>query len=325
MKNRNQAIDQIRGLSIILMVIIHCARLIKQFPLERDIIADSLRLLIFTQPIVAAAFLFSSGCSFWISFNNSLDLNDWVRKKIISGIKLIGLGSLLFFLEYGLQWSHLLFSSNILSTIGFSFVITSLLIKYKSNLNYVFIGLMIISFVLYYLPNQTFLTQGPGPLFPSICIFIAGIIFEKSNKRDKNMIWGGVFIFGLILSTMSPDWVIRSLSEYDSSLNILNKTSSLTQSVSFWNHTPLGVIGCIFILICLYKLFTVSSFSLVFEKYSQAPLFNYLFHLMVVAIFYMGQVKISIHAYYGLVFFLLVVMYDLSKTKIISKIERSLK
>jgi hypothetical protein len=328
MNQRNNVIDQLRSISIILMILVHSARLVPNLTSvlnQNGILENFIRLLLHIEPIISGLFLFVSGMSLYLTFIKPNRKENWVKSKIITALKLIGLGSLLFFLEFGIQIPDILMSSNILSSIGFSMLFSLYFVNKPKSLLLLNSCLLLCS---YYLWKEGItilgINEGPGSILPIVSFYLSGIIFSMVYQYLKVI---NIIIIIILLSILeyffnSFEWIEHVRSEYQPSLSFI---MPINRYIGFWNHTVLGYFGCLFFIMFMYVFLDKLNMKIRIGKIAYVSLFSYLFHLMIIAVFFAMNIKLSVYSYYGFVFVLISLTCFLSTTSLAQRIEKKLK
>ena len=301
-------IDILRSSAIIMMFITHTARLIT-FHNDNNIIQAFFDFFMMIEPIIAAIFLFISGYSLRLTFQNN---QKWYSKKnkIIKNLFIWSI--LLHAIQYGILIDQLIFSSGILFVIAISILITY---KQINNNEYLFFLTIIFSIIyqtlIYLKLNIVGLNAGTGALLPSINYFIFGVL----SFNLKNLIEKVKFIFPLIILLIIG---FDAKLVYFPSHNTFDLINLKWKLFEVWNPSLLGQLFNISILIFLsinFNKFLISKDNFI-AKFSNNSLFLYKYHLIIIGLMY--QFKIGIpSATEALIFLILLISIgtDLMKRK----------
>ncbi len=318
------SIDIIRGLVMIIMALDHVRDLmhinsIAQSPTN---LATTSPILFFTRWITylcAPIFVFLAGTSVYISLKSKNDIIDTKKHLLKRGLWLLFLEFTIvnFALFFDIGFHTILFE--VIATIGFGFIILSLLLRLKSQ--YLGIIGLIIIFCHNLIPLITFaensllkqiimpffnlsaiplfagkvfvMAYPPIPWFGIMLVgFACGHFFELAEEKRKKLFLN-IGIGALLLFV-----AIRYVNIYGNSLQWSTKKNSLYSFLSFMNvskYPPslvfcLVTLGIMFLLLAFAETFS-NRFQSFCTVYGKVPLFYfiahfYLIHLITLAVLF---------------------------------------
>jgi len=307
---RIESIDIVRGLVMILMALDHTRDMmhitsITQQPTDLQTTTPALFFTRLITHLCAPTFVFLAGTSAYISFNNKNDVAKSRQFLLSRGIWLIILEFTIvnFGVWFDIHFSVFLF--DVIATIGFGFIILSLLLK-SSVKTIAIIGLAIIFlhnlvplipfgdtlfkkvFMLFFTPGSIPLSGGRSfvmgyPPIPWLGIlltgFAAGKLFQLPVEKRK-----AVFL-KIGLAAVALFIIVRVINIYGDPVPWSTQKSTLFTFLSFINITKyppsllfdlltLGVMFLIFSLVEGIK----NKFTEITTVYGKVPLFYFLIH-----------------------------------------------
>ncbi|MEO6405501.1 MAG: heparan-alpha-glucosaminide N-acetyltransferase domain-containing protein [Ferruginibacter sp.] len=312
---RIQSIDFVRGLVMIIMALDHVRDLIHVPSLTQSPtnLATTSPALFFTRWITylcAPTFVFLAGTSVYLSMKNK-EISKTKSFLLKRGLWLIVLEFVVvnFALYFDIGYHNLIFE--VIATIGFGFIILSLLLKTSWKL-IAALGLLII-----FLHNLSpFLPLGDSPVLKQVIMaffgpagfpignrvfvvayppipwlgimlvgFAAGKLFERAQeKRQRLLAIIGTFALFLFV-------IIRYVNVYGDSVPWSYKTSSLYTFLSFMNVTkyPPSLVFCLVTLGIMFLMLAIAErvkgmLLQVVSVYGKVPLFYFLLHFFVIHI-----------------------------------------
>lgn len=331
---RINSIDILRGLVMIIMTLDHTRDLIHVTSLSQQPtdLATTTPVLFFTRWIThlcAPTFVFLSGASAYISYKSKNNVSETRRFLISRGLWLIILDLTLinFGVWFDVHFAVILF--DVLSAIGFGFIILSLLLKAPIR-TILIIGIAIIFlhnltplvpfpeaslfkkiFMPFFAPgafpigNNTMFVMGYPPI-PWLGIILVGfasgkLLFELPELKRKN-----IFLkIGLI--SLALFIVIRFINIYGDSFSWTNQKNGLYTFLSFINATkyPPSLAFCLMMLGCMFLILSAveaskNRFTDIATVYGKVPLFYFLMHwyiihpLMFLIVFLQGYKTIDL-------------------------------
>jgi uncharacterized membrane protein len=311
---RISSIDYVRGFVMIIMALDHTRDLIHvnsitQSPTD---LTTTTPLVFFTRLIThicAPTFVFLSGTSAYISLKNKANLQASRVFLLTRGIWLVILEFTVvsFGIWFDIHFSVFLF--DVIATIGFGFIILSLLLKLNPKLIGI-IGLIIIFshniFGLITFSNDSTLKTILTPLFNPMAIpfshstfvmgypplpwlgimlvgFASGKLFELDEpKRKKTFLQLGLTSLALFI-------IIRVINIYGDSFPWARQKTNLYSFLSFINITkyPPSLVFCLFTLGFMFIMLFLfegvhNKFSKIMAVYGKVPLFYFLVHWYII-------------------------------------------
>ncbi len=314
---RIHSIDIVRGLVMIIMALDHVRDLmhinsITQSPTD---LATTTPILFFTRWITylcAPIFVFLAGTSVYISLKNKNAFIDTKKHLLKRGLWLLFLEFTIvnFALFFDIGFHTILFE--VIATIGFGFIILSLLLKLKSQ----YLGLigLIIIFCHNLIPLITFaensllkqivmpffslsaiplfagsvfvMAYPPIPWFGVMLVgFACGQFFELTDEKRKKL------FLNLGMGALLLFVTIRYINVYGDSLQWSTQKNSLYTFLSFMNVSkyPPSLVFC---LVTLGIMFLLIAFAETFNKrfqslcsvYGKVPLFYFVVHFYLIHI-----------------------------------------
>lgn len=312
---RIRSIDTVRGLVMIIMALDHVRDLmhvtsIAQQPTD---LSTTTPLLFFTRWIThlcAPTFVFLSGTSAFISFMNKKNIAESRRFLFSRGIWLIILDFTLvnFGLWFDIHFNVFLF--DVLSAIGFGFIILALLLKMQSK-TIAIIGLVIIFghalvplipfaatslvnkiLMPFFIPGsfpfgdgKTFVMGYPPIPWLGIMLvgFATGKLFLIESAKRKRM------FLKIGLAALITFIVVRFINIYGNVLPWSSQKSALYTFLSFINITkyPPSLDFCLLTLGIMFLILSAvdkmqNKFSAITSVYGKVPLFFFLVHWYII-------------------------------------------
>jgi len=312
---RISSIDTTRGLVMVIMALDHVRDFIHktsmiQNPLDLQTTTTLLFLTRWVTHICAPTFVFLSGVSAFISFRRQNNISVSRRFLLTRGLWLVFLE--LTFVSFAL-WFDIHFRLlllEVISAIGFSFIILSFLVKLPSRV----IGLIGIIIVLSHNLLQ-------GMSFPTshISILISSLLFRPNMIPVSNDLafysaypiipWLGILLTGfgcgelfelpgekrkrlflkIGLSILMLFAIIRFINSYGDPLKWATQKSSIFTFLSFINLTKyppsllftLMFIGVTFLILYISEGLK-NRFTEIFEVFGRVPLFYFIIHLYII-------------------------------------------
>ncbi len=312
---RISSIDIVRGIVMVIMALDHTRDLlhitsITQQPTDLSTTTPALFFTRWITHLCAPTFVFLSGASAYISFKRKNNLADSSNHLLTRGIWLIVLDLTLvnFALWFDIHFNVFLF--DVLSAIGFGFIILSLLLKCSLKTIGI-IGLMIIFlhnlFPLIPLAETSYFKKilipffattayplGSGitfvvgyPPIPWLGIMLVGFwtgqIFEKSIEKRKQI------FLKTGLASLSLFVVIRLINIYGDSVKWVSQKNDLYSFLSFINVTkyPPSLLFCLLTLGIMFLIISFiegreSKFTDIAKVYGKVPLFYFVIHWFII-------------------------------------------
>jgi uncharacterized membrane protein len=308
---RLQSIDIVRGIVMIIMALDHTRDLIHltSVTAQPTDLKTTTAALFFTRWIThfcAPTFVFLSGVSAYLSFKAKNDLKSSQQFLLTRGVWLIILEFTL--VNFGIWFDpHFsVFIFDVIATVGFGFIILSLLLK-ASTKTILITGLAIIflhnlsSFIstnsASLLTKVSMMLVAPGaipfgkhvlfimgyPPVPWLGIMLAGFgagkLFELPESKRKQL------FFKIGLMALALFVVVRSLNIYGDSFKWELQKSALFTFLSFINVTkyPPSLVFCLLTLGAMFLLLSCleglqNKFAEIAMVYGKVPLFYFLIH-----------------------------------------------
>jgi len=272
-----------------------------------------IRILFDIVPLCPALFLFVAGLTLTIPFEN--DGYIYTKRSlfhlIIRGTLLIVISSVLFLIQFGFQFPDMLISTGILNTIGIFIIISSLILKFKNKTYISLFFTFIIIFLFIILDIKKIgikpLTIGYEPLLPTVIFGFIGLtvgLFFYELKKNQFIQKSFIITLGYIGLIMLLFFIVKYhylnvlkerhslINIFDSNYalqNIFNKYSSKHHyTESIWNYNIESFLASTGFVIAIYSIFffldhffknrNIYNFFLL----ARYPLFNYIFHLILI-------------------------------------------
>lgn len=240
-------LDLYRGLVVVMMFVVHTRRL--QPAADATALEQLLRFFMWTEPYVAASFLFIAGVSLALSHGRAG--STFLRKALTRSLGLYALAVVLFVPQYGVELPDLIASPGILSAIALSLAATSLALaslRPDSALAVVALAVLVATAWLdgrgVSVPG---LTAGPGGAFPLVAVAAIGAWAWRAGRPGlvTVMVLGAVGSVALLAS--GARWTTEHVSLYrvhtgQLALLELDKASPRV-AATFWNHSALGALA----------------------------------------------------------------------------------
>ncbi len=311
--NRIKSIDAIRGLVMIIMALDHVRDIMHTTSLTNsptDLQTTSV-ILFFTRWITylcAPVFVFLSGTSAYLAYQRKKDRIEQQKFLLTRGLWLIILEFTVvnFGLWFNIHFNEFIFS--VIATIGFGFIILSLLLK-MSFKTIGFIGLLIVCFhnlVPSILFNESSILKRvlmplfiPGafpfagtklfimgyPPIPWLGVLLLGYgfgpVFLKSDRKKHFLKVG--------LASLVIFFILRTLNIYGDSVKWAFQKNSLFTILSYINLTkypPSLLFDMLFLGIMMILFYIVEESDNLFTKlagiYGKVPLFYFLLHWYII-------------------------------------------
>ncbi len=212
--------------------------------------------LMWSEPYVAASFLFIAGTSLVLSHRKHAA--GWLGLLGRRALLLYLLGIALFVPQFGIAWPDLLVSPGILSAIGVSMLMVGILVDRAApdwSLGALALGILAATFWLDS-PGRSVpgLDAGPGGLFPLAAFTCWGAWLARLRERSARRVMLGAILAAAIATVLvwqsGADWTTTEISHYPAhsgqlALRSLFDASAL-EPVAFWNHSALGALGLAF-------------------------------------------------------------------------------
>lgn len=314
---RIHSIDIIRGLVMIIMALDHVRDLmhvnsITQSPTD---LTTTTPLLFFTRWITylcAPIFVFLAGTSAYISLKSKNDFIETRKHLLKRGLWLLLLEftAVNFALFFDIGFHTILFE--VIASIGFGFIILSVMLKLPSK--YLFVIALLVIFSHNFVPLvpfagnsflkpilMPFFSPGAIPLFAGkvfvmgyppipwfgimLVGFACGQFFEMTDEKRKKL------FLNLGIAALLLFVAIRYINIYGDSLQWSTQKNSLYTFLSFMNVTKyppslvfcLVTLGIMFLLIAFVETFN-NGFKNVCTVYGKVPLFYFVVHFYLVHI-----------------------------------------
>lgn len=327
-KNRYFIIDLFRFIAIILMFITHTYRIqISNFIPETNsqlYIDNIFKFFMYIEPFTSALFLFLVGFSIKMSLDKTnLDIKQWENNHIKKGLKLI-LASILLYIPYHsfkINIYEIIFSSGILSVIGFSIIILTKLRK-KNHLYFFLIVSIIISFLLEFFNTVVIgINAGVGNLLPTLLYSIIGFFSYELSKNKFNLI--SLLTIIIVVFLINPNF--RYTVDYNGTIFDLLSLKQESGVSSIWNHSLIGFLINSIILVFVSQFFLIktkikNNLITTISKYS---LQMYIFHILLLSGFYITKIGFP-NSIFTLIFLSILIPICLNLSKIYIKIKNLL-
>ena len=196
---RDQGIDTLRTVAILLMIASHTTRMI-----PKDMRLFWSDFVLWIEPFTAGSFLFLVGASLWTSRRNFLlktkgSLLLWYRGKVYMALILFFIGTVMYTVDLGVVWPDVLILSGILANIAFSLLFWGALCLFKQPVRVVTAGtlLLLLLFLIFDWSGSYpyFLAWGNSPFLPLAVLPGLGFLFILfwSGAAERHKIVLGVF------------------------------------------------------------------------------------------------------------------------------------
>jgi hypothetical protein len=256
-------VDVYRGLAVVLMFVVHAARL-EQQPCP-GLAQRALDLAMWAEPFIAASFLFLVGVGLVLSKTRRTQPGAYRRRLLRRATGLYVLAVLLFVPQYGLGWPDLVVSPGILSAIALSIALVGLGLGWpRSAATLVILALAVLGCTA--LLDRTGVTVaglngGPGGAFPLVAFAAAGALATRLWQRSGLRALGiatavtALPLVGVLLGHLRFTTEQTSLyADYGGTLALerLLMPPATRHAVTFWNHSAAGALGLLLPLgVCL--------------------------------------------------------------------------
>jgi predicted acyltransferase len=242
------------------MYVVHARRL-QSAPRSDDGLAEAaLRWLMWSEPFIAASFLFIVGFSLVLSADRHGTDRGWHRKVWRRAAKLYVLSLLLFVPQFGLQWPDLALSSGILSAIAIAIALVgSALATSRPTTAVACVGLAgwsVAALLEWTEASVSGANAGPGGAVPLVSFAAAGALLARVHQRHGGR---GLAVASAAAATVSlaalltrEPWIQQHPSvylDYGGTLALpmlLSGSPGATTEVTFWNHSVVGTLGLAF-------------------------------------------------------------------------------
>jgi hypothetical protein len=255
---REPGVDAYRGLAVILMYVVHARRLQPSRAWEgSERIAEAgLSWLMWSEPYIAASFLFIVGFSLVLSRERTEDRHGWLRRLLLRALGLYGLAALLFLPHYGLAFPDLLLSPGILSAIAVAVAAVGAGLATsrpaRATVALAVGGLLVAGTLEGFDLSVSGLNAGPGGVVPLISFTAAGALLALSyrtwGRRVLDVVTGAAIVpLALVVLVGSP-WTSLHGSlhpDYGGEVALAEIFTIPRAEVRllFWNHTVAGCLG----------------------------------------------------------------------------------
>ncbi len=313
--NRIKSIDITRGLVMVIMALDHVRDFMNttsmtQSPTNLQTTTTLLFMTRWVTHLCAPTFVFLSGVSAFISFKRNNNLSESRSFLLKRGIWLVILEFTVINLALWYDIHFRLLLMEVISAIGFSFIVLAFLLKLPSRIIGI-IGLVLIfghdlllitpvptNPVVIFITSVLFrpsLTQvSPGlafftayPLLPWLGIMLAGFACGEffdlpEEKRSKIFLKLGIAALSLFIA-------IRFINIYGDPLKWSHQKSALFTLLSFINTTkyPLSLLFTLLFLGIMFLILYISEkiknrFTEILTVYGKVPLFYFIIHLFII-------------------------------------------
>jgi uncharacterized membrane protein len=244
-------LDLYRALVVLMMFVVHANRL--QAPRGVGPVESALAFFMWTEPYIAASFLFIAGVS--LELARAQKGRRFLSAALPRAAWLYALAIGLFVPQFGLELPDLLLSPGILSAIGVAVALGAL--SLASPWPDRALGVLAVSVlaVTAFLDGTgatvSGLNAGPGGAFPLVAFTAAGALTARALAAGRHAALGvatglGVAILVTLVIT-DADWITQRSSMYrrhDGQLALLELFRDAPRApVPFWNHSALGALG----------------------------------------------------------------------------------
>jgi uncharacterized membrane protein len=246
-------LDLYRAFVVVMMFIVHTKRL--QPRAEPTIVERSLRFFMWTEPYIAASFLFIAGVSLALAHEKA---GVSVAGKVLwRALGLYLLAVALFVPQYGPELPDLIASPGILSAIALAIAVGSLALASPSpDLALCLAGAAVWSITAWLDHSGTTvpgLNAGPGGAFPIVVFTLIGALIWRVWRRSGGRGLGVISAVsaGLFVGVLAIDssWITERASMYrvhGGQLALFDLGSNAARApVRFWNHSAVGTLGLI--------------------------------------------------------------------------------
>ncbi len=263
MRRTEPGLDVYRGVLVLAMIAVHARRM--EAASARAVHGAgraALDLLAWTEPFVAAAFLFVAGASLVLARRAAVDAASFRRRlpRRVAGLLLLSMA--LFVLEYGFELPDLVVSSGVLGVIALGSLACggALLSPHRDALLVALAALAVAVTALLDTSGASVpgLNAGPGGAVPMLAFTALGALGFARGTRGFAALTALLAVpFGVVLVSGQP-WLTERVSRYASHASGLALTDLFARSqaghgtllVTFWNHSALGAVALFFPL-CL--------------------------------------------------------------------------
>lgn len=240
-------LDLFRGLVVVMMFVVHTRRL--QPAAEATALEQALRFFMWTEPYVAASFLFIAGVS--LALAHERGGSEFLRKALARSLGLYALAVVLFVPQYGVELPDLVVSPGILSAIALSLAVTALALASASPDRVLALAALVVLGATAWLDlrgaSVPGLTAGPGGAFPLVAVSALGAWAWRARWRGLATITLVGALCSLAALAMSARWITEHASLYrvhSGQLALLELAKDARRAPTFfWNHSALGALG----------------------------------------------------------------------------------
>lgn len=240
-------LDLFRGLVVVMMFVVHTRRL--QPTAEATALERALRFVMWTEPYVAASFLFIAGVS--LALAHERGRAGFLRNALTRAALLYALAVALFVPHYGVELPDLVVSPGILSAIALSLAVTALALASASPDRVLALAALAVLGATAWLDRRGAsvpgLTAGPGGAFPLVAVTALGAWAWRARSRGLAAITLIGALCSLAALVLGARWITEHASLYrvhSGQLALLELARDAPRAPTlFWNHSALGALG----------------------------------------------------------------------------------
>jgi len=266
---REAGVDAYRGLSVVLMYIVHARRLEPRGSWEgaQRGAETVLSWLMWSEPFIAASFLFIVGFSLVLSRERTRDPGRWRRRLLRRALGLYGLAVLLFVLHYGFALPDLLVSPDILSVIAIAIATVAVTLTTSrpvvATLGLTGVTLAVTAACELFDVSLPGLNAGPGGALPLVAFTSAGALLATAqrrwSRRALDVAVAAAVVPLIIVLLLGVPWTRLHVSlhpDYAGEVAIAEifTVPEARVRLLFWNHTVAGWFGLLLPLAAVLRL-----------------------------------------------------------------------
>ena len=270
---REAGVDAYRGLSVVLMYIVHARRLEPRGSWEgaQRGAETVLSWLMWSEPFIAASFLFIVGFSLVLSRERTRDSDRWRWRLLWRALGLYGLAMLLFLPHYGFALPDLLFSPGILSAIAVAVAAVAVALTTTrpvvAALGLTGLALAVTAACELYDVSLSGVNAGPGGALPLVAFASAGALlataYRRWSRRALDVAVAATVVPLAIVLLIGARWTQLHVSlhpDYAGEVAIAEIFTAPRDSIRvlFWNHTVAGWFGLLLPLAAALRLFVAA-------------------------------------------------------------------
>jgi len=270
-KRAHPGLDAYRGLAVLLMYVVHARRLQPTTSPGEGLADAALRLLMWSEPFIAASFLLIVGFSLVLSATKHGASRGWLRRSWRRAAKLYGLSVLLFVPQFGLQWPDLVLSSGILSAIAVAIAVVGSALCSRTPAVAVasvgIVGWLVAGLLEWMDASVSGVNAGPGGALPLVSFTAAGallaLLHQKHGSRGLVFATAAGAMGSLAAMLSGGPWLEVHASVYRDYGGMLALPALVeggaagSIEVTFWNHSAVGTLGLGFPLVASVAVFLI--------------------------------------------------------------------